>query len=72
MSCYCGCKKRTSGESFESIIGPSNPVSEIATSHDCRLKKTRNKGGQKSRAFLIKRVRAQCHISECQVVEWLQ
>ena len=28
--------------SFESSIGPSHPISEIATSHVCRLKKTRN------------------------------
>ena len=37
--------------SFESSIGPSHPISEIATSHVCRLKKTRNKGDQKSRFF---------------------
>ena len=33
--------------SFKSSIGPSHPISEIATSHVCRLKKTRNEGDQK-------------------------
>ena len=54
-------KKGATGMSFESSIGPSHPISEIATSHVCRLKKTRNEGDQKLRVFLIKRVRAQCH-----------
>ena len=54
-------KKGTTGMSFESSIGPSYPISEIATSHVYMLKKTRNEGDQKSCVFLIKRVRAQCH-----------
>ena len=51
----------TTGMSFGSSIGPSHTISEIATSHVFRFKKTRNKGHQKPRVFLIKRVRAQCH-----------
>ena len=44
-------KKGTNGMSFKSIIGPSQPISEIVTSHVCRLKKTRNEGDQKSHFF---------------------
>ena len=44
-------KKGTTGMSFESSIGPSHLISEIVTSHVCRLKKTRNKGDQKSHLF---------------------
>ena len=65
-------KKRTTGMSFVSSIGPSHLISEIATSHVYRLKKTRNESDLKSRFVLIKRVRIQCYIySECPVVEWL-
>ena len=52
--------------SFVSTIGPSQPISEIETSHVYRLKKTRNEGDLKSRVFLIKRVRT--HILS---VKWL-
>ena len=59
-------KKRTTGIRFVTSIGSSHPVSEIATSHVYRLKKTRNEGDLKSRVFLIKRVRT--HILS---VKWL-
>ena len=63
--------KRTAGMSFISR-GPNHPISEFATSHVYRLKKTRNEGDLKLHVFLIKRVRIQCYIySECPVVEWL-
>ena len=58
--------------SFKSIIGPNHPISEIATSHVYRLKKTRNEGDQKSHVFLIKRCGHSVINSECQMVEWLQ
>ena len=42
LSCYCD-KNRTTGISFvSSSIGPNHPISEIATSHVYRLKKTKN------------------------------
>ena len=41
---FTAVKKGTSGMSFESSMGPSHPISEIVTSHVCRLKKTRNEG----------------------------
>ena len=37
--------------SFVFSIGPSHPISEIATSHVYRLKKTRNECDLKSRVF---------------------
>ena len=37
----------TTGMSFVFSIGPSHPISEIATSHVYRLKKTRNEGDLK-------------------------
>ena len=37
--------------SFESSTGPNHPISEITSSHVCNLKKTRNKGDQKSHFF---------------------
>ena len=56
-------KKITTGISFVSSIGPSHPISEITFSHVYRLKKTRNEGDRKTRVFLIKRERTQCHIT---------
>ena len=42
LSCYCD-KNRTTGINFvSSSIGPNQPISEIATSHVYRLKKTKN------------------------------
>ena len=54
--------------SFVFSIGPSHPISEIATSHVYRLKKTRNEGDLKSHIFLFKRVRTQYYILS---VKWL-
>ena len=54
--------------SFVFSIGPSHPISEIATSHIYRLKKTRNEGDLKPRVFLIKKVRTVPYISS---VKWL-
>ena len=48
---FTAVKKGTSGMSFESSIGPSHPISEIVTSHVCRLKKTRNEGDWKNGVF---------------------
>ena len=62
-------KKGTTGMSFESSIGPSHPISEIATSHVCRLEKTRNKGDEKWHVFLIKGVRAHT-VSYILTVKW--
>ena len=43
LSCYCD-KNRTPGISFvSSSIGPTHPISEIATSNVYRLKKTKIK-----------------------------
>ena len=37
--CYGACvKKKKSEMSFKFSIGPSHPISEIATSHVCKLK----------------------------------
>ena len=72
MSCLLTVKKGTSGMSFKSSVGPSHPISEIVTSHVCRLKKTKNKGDQTSHVFLIKGVTVRVTYSECQVIEWLQ
>ena len=55
-------KKTSTGMSFVFSIGPSHPTSEIETSRVYRLKKTRNEGDLKSRAFLIRRVTIPCHI----------
>ena len=73
--CLCpaiaAIKQRTTEMSFVSSIGPRHPISEIATSHIYWLKKTRNKGDQKLRVFLIKRVRTQCYQLHILSVKWL-
>ena len=65
-------KKRTTGIRFVTSIGSSHPVSEIATSHVYRLKKTRNEGDLKSRVFQSRKWGHSAIYSECRVVEWLQ
>ena len=60
-SAIVAVKKRTTGMSVVSR-GPNHPISEFATSHVYRLKKTRNEGDLKLRVLLIKRVRIQCYI----------
>ena len=57
LSCYWSGKAKNNWN--ELCI----PISEIATSHIYRLKKTRNKGDRKLCVFLIeRRVRTQCYI----------
>lgn len=55
-------KKGKSEMSFKSIIKPSHLISDIAASHVCGVRKARNEGNRKSRVFITKRVRTQCHI----------
>ena len=56
--------------SFKSSIGPSHPISEIATSHVCRLKKTRKEGDQKSHVFLFNQ-ESEGTVSYILSVKWL-
>ena len=39
MSAIVAAKKEKCETSFKSSIGPSRPISEITTSHVCRLKR---------------------------------
>ena len=55
MSCYCLCKERNNWNELHIQYRTNHPIFEIATSHVCRLKKTRNQ-------CFFKRVRAQCYI----------
>ena len=75
LSCYCN-KNRTTGISFvSSSIRPNHAISEIATSHVYRLKKTRNESDRAKIANFLnqKSKNTRCYIfCECQVVEWLQ
>ena len=67
--------KTATGMSFVFSIGPSHPISEIATSHVYRLKKTRNESDRAKIANFLnqKSENTRCYIfCECQVVEWLQ
>ena len=48
LSCYCSCKEKNSWNEL-SNIGTSDLISENATYHVYRIKKTRNKRDLKSR-----------------------
>ena len=62
-------KKGTTGIHFRSSIASNHSISEMATSHICRLKKIREEGDQKSR-FSNQEGEGNVIYSECQVVEW--
>ena len=61
-------KKTTTGMSFIFSIGPSHPISEIATSHVYKLKKTRNKGDLKSCFF---NQESEVTVSYILIAKWL-
>ena len=62
-------KKIITGMSFIFSIGPSRPISEIATSHVYKLnKKTRNEGDLKSRFF---NQESEVTVSYILIAKWL-
>ena len=65
-------KKEKSEMSFKSSIRPSHPISEMATSHVCGIKRLEMRV-IKIRVFFLSREWGRNVIySECQVFEWLQ
>ena len=70
MSAIVSVKKEKCETSFKSSIRPSRPISEITTSHICRLKRLETQLIKNYiSVFLIKRVRA--HMSYILGVKWL-
>ena len=69
MSCYCD-KNRKTGISFVSSIGPNHPISEIATSHVYRLKKTRNESDRAKIANFLNQ-KSENTLLDILCVKWL-
>ena len=70
---FTAVKKGTSGISFESSIGPSHPISEIVTSHVCRLlKRLEMRVTKKMVCFFNQESEGTVSYSECQMNGWLQ
>ena len=57
MSAIVAVKNEKREARFKSSLGPSSPISEITTSHVCRLKRQETQLFKKPSVFLIKRVK---------------